>query len=229
MEPHDTVKSGDDKSIFRAERVKTCAAWALLSLPLAVYPLFWVRVFRSRLVAWDRVTLITLPVLAVFAAAVLLLTGFSRLRRKCAVSGLNLLLVLFAAALLVLSLSRSLHAGRRLEPEEWFLPLMPLAGMALSREILRILPRWGTLVLGVLIAFTLRFPDYCIGLPGNWNWNLSLLAVLIPAPFLLGDLKSKRFWIPVLATTVFLIVFSALKPALAPRGVMVGVVVACLR
>lgn len=226
METGDTGASGEKKGIFQPERVRTCAAWILLSLPLVVYPLFWVRVFRYRLFAWDRVTLITLPVLAVFAAAVLVLTGFSRLRRKCAVSGLNLLLLLFAAALLVLSLARSLYTGRRLEPEEWFLPLMPLAGMALSREVLRILPRWGTLVLAVLIAFTLRFPDYCIGLPGNWNWNLSLLAVLIPAPFLLRDLKSKRFWIPVSASAVFLIVFSALKPALAPRGVIVGVIVA---
>ena len=96
---------GKDRRVSNPERVKTCAAWMLLSLPLVVYPLFWVRVFRSRLVAWDRVTLITLPVLAVFAAAVLLLTGVSRLRRKCAVSGLNMLLVLFAAALLVLSLA----------------------------------------------------------------------------------------------------------------------------
>ena len=118
---------GKDRSVSGSDRVKIWAAWVLLSLPLVVYPLFWVRVFRSRLVAWDRVTLITLPVLAVFAAAVLLLTGFSRLRRKCAVSGLDLLLVLFAAALLVLSLARSLYSGRRLEPEEWFLPLMPLA------------------------------------------------------------------------------------------------------
>ena len=226
MEIGDTGMSAEKKSAFRPETVKTCAAWILLSLPLVVYPLFWVRFFRSRLVAWDRVTLITLPVLALFAAAVLLLTGFSRLRRKCASSGLDLLLVLFAAALLVLSLARSLYFGRRLEPEEWFLPLMPLAGMALSREVLRILPRWGTLVLGVLIVFTLRFPDYCIGLPGNWNWNLSLLAVLIPAPFLLRGMKAKRFWIPVAASAVFLLVFSVLKPALAPRGVIVGAIVA---
>ena len=95
MKAGDAIKTKNDLSV--ADRVKTWAAWILLSLPLVVYPLFWVRVFRSRLVAWDRVTLITLPVLAVFAAAVLLLTGFSRLRRKCAVSGLNLLLVLFAA------------------------------------------------------------------------------------------------------------------------------------
>lgn len=224
MTAGDAMTTKNDVSL--ADRVRTWAAWMLLSLPLAVYPLFWIRVFRSRLVAWDRVTLITLPVLAVFAGAVLLLTGISQLRRKCASSGLDLLLVLFAAALLVQSLVRSLYAGRSLEPEEWFLPLMPLAGMALSREILRILPRWGTLVLGILIAFTLRFPEYCIGLPGNWNWNLSLLAVLIPAPFLLRGVKPKRFWLPVLVSAVFLIVFSVLKPALAPRGVIVGVVVA---
>ena len=216
---------GKDKRVSNSERVKTWAAWILLSLPLVVYPLFWVRVFRSRLVAWDRVTLITLPVLAVFAAAVLLLTGFSRLRRKCAASGLNMLLVLFAAALLVLSLARSLYTGRRLEPEEWFLPLMPLAGMALSREVLRILPRWGTVVLGVLIVFTLRFPFY-IGLPGNWNWNLSLLAVLLPAPILLWRHEPRQFWIPVSVSAVFLGVFSAFHPELAPRGVIVGAIFA---
>lgn len=215
----------NEKKLSRAAQVKTAAAWLLLSLPLAVHPLFWVRVFSARVVAWDRVTLFSLSAMALVAVAVLMLTGLSELRRQCASSKLNLLLVLFAAALLVQSLTRSFCIGRRLEPEEWFLPLMPLAGMALSREIMRILPRWGTLVLGVLIAFTVRFPFY-IGLPGNWNWNLSLLAVLLPAPILLWRGRPRQFWIPVLASSVFLGVFSAFNPQLAPRGVIVGVIVA---
>ena len=226
MENSGTVSGGDEKSIPRAERVKTWAAWILLSLPLAVHPLFWVRMFRPRVVAWDCVTLFSLSAMAFVAAAVLMLTGFSDLRRRCAASNLNLLLTLFSAALMIQSLVRSLCFGRRLEPVEWFLPLLPLAGMALSRQIMRILPRWGTLVLAVLIVFTLRFPEYCIGLPGNWNWNLALLTVLIPAPFLLRKLNSKRFWIPVLTAAVFLTAFSLLKPQLTPRGVIVGAIVA---
>lgn len=210
----------------RAERLKLVAAWVLLSLPLAAHPLFWVRIFRSRLVYWNHVTLITLPVLALAAVAVLLLTGVKDLGRKCVGHRLNLLVTAFSAVLVLQSLARWTYTGGRLEFEDWYLPLLPLAGMALSREIMRILPRWGTIVLVVLIVFTLRFPEYCIGLPGNWNWNLSLLAVLIPAPFLLRRLAPKRFWLPVLVTAVFLIAFSLLKPKLAPFGVIVGVTTA---
>ena len=211
--------------MVRAERLKTVAAWVLLSLPLAAHPLFWVRVFRSRLVFWHYATLVTLPVMAAAAAAVLLLTGFRDFKRNCAAFRMNLLLVVSAAVLLVLSVVRSIYTGSRPEPEDWFLPLLPLAGMALSREILRILPRWGTFVLAVLIVFTVRFPFF-IGLPGNWNWNLSLLACLLPAPFLLCRLRSKRFWIPVLTVAVFLGVFSACRPELAPLGVMIGAITA---
>ena len=226
METDGAVSGGGERTVSRAELAKTWAAWILLSLPLFAHPLFWVRVFLTLLVLWNHVMLITLPVLALAAVAVLLLAGFKDLLRKCAAYRLNLLLVAFAAVLLIQSLARSIYTGGRVEFEDWFLPLMPLAGMALSREILRILPRWGTCVLGVLIVFTLRFPEYCIGLPGNWNWNLSLLAVLIPAPFLLGRLSPKRFWIPVAASAAFLAVFSLLKPKLAPYGVIVGVITA---
>lgn len=226
MENDGTVMTGNENGSSRAERLKLVAAWILLSLPLFAHPLFWVRFFRTRLVYWNHVTLITLPVLALAAVAVLLLTGFRDLRRQCAGYRLNLLVAVFSAVLVVQSLARWAYTGGRLEFEDWYLPLLPLAGMALSREIMRILPRWGTIVLAVLIVFTLRFPEYCIGLPGNWNWNLSLLAVLIPAPFLLRRLVPKRFWIPVLAAAVFLGVFSLLKPKLAPFGVIVGVTTA---
>ena len=225
MGADEMVTTGGGNGAVRAVWFRTVAAWVLLSLPLAAHPLFWVRVFRSRLIVWHYVTLVTLPVMAAAAAAVLLLTGFRDIRRNCMAFRLNLLLVLSAAVLLVQSAARSIYTGTRLEPEDWFLPLLPLAGMALSREILRILPRWGTLVLAVLIVFTVRFPFF-IGLPGNWNWNLSLLACLIPAPFLLFSLKSTSFWIPVLAVAGFLGVFSAFRPELAPFGVIVGVIIA---
>ena len=222
MDANGKNMTGDDR---RNERIRIWAAWLLLSLPLFVHPLFWIRMFRARLIYWDRVTLVTLPVLAAAAAAVLLLTGWGDLRRKCRCSRLNMLLVTFAAALMALSLARTIYSGGRWNPADWYLPLMPLAGMALSREIMRILPRWGTLVLGVLIVFTLRFPFY-IGLPGNWNWNLSLLTVLLPAPFVLWHPKPRQFWQPALLATLLLTVFSLVKPDLSPRGVIVGVIVA---
>ncbi|MBP5530469.1 MAG: hypothetical protein J6Y54_00360 [Lentisphaeria bacterium] len=225
MEPVETLTPGCNRDTVRAERLKTLAAWLLMSLPLAAHPLFWVRMFRSRLLLWHYATLVTLPVMAAAAAAVLLLTGLRDIKRNCASFRMNLLLILSAAVLLLQSVVRSIYTGSRLEPEDWFLPLLPLAGMALSREIMRILPRWGTFVLAVLIVFTVRFPFF-IGLPGNWNWNLSLLACLLPAPFLLFRLKSKQFWIPVLAAAVFLGVFSAFRPELAPFGVMIGAVTA---
>ena len=221
----DTVTPGGEKAA-RAERAKTWAAWLLLSLPLFEFPLAWAQMFRGWMPHWSRFTIFSLQTLAPFAVAVLLLTGVSELRRKCRVSRLSLLLAAGAVALMVLAPARALYTGRRLEPLDLYLPLLPLAGMALSREVMRILPRWGTFVLAVLIAFTLRFPKYCYGLPGNWNWNLSLLAVLLPAPFLLWRHDPRQFWMPVLAAAVFLGAFSLLRPELTPRGVIVGVIVA---
>ena len=221
-----SCSAGGEIDIASAGRLKTAAAWLLLSLPLAEFPLAWVQMFCGWVPHWSKMTVFSLTALAPVAVAVLLLTGISDLRRKCANSRLSLLLVAGAAALMMLSLGRSLYTGRRLEPAGFYLPLLPLAGMALSREVLRILPRWGTFVLVVLIAFTLRFPAYCYGLPGNWNWNLSLLAVLLPAPFLLWRHNPRQFWMPVLASAVFLAAFSVIRPDLMPRGVIVGVVVA---
>ena len=207
-------------------RGRTVAAWILLTLPLFAYPLEWLTWFDSRLSAWDLVGLFTLPVLAMAALAVLLYTGIADLRRAVGASRVDLIFVSAAVLLLLLSLGRSVYLGRRLEPAEWFLPLVPLAGMVLSREILRILPAWGTLVLAVLLCFTWHFP-LCIGLPGNWNWNFSLLAVLIPAPFLLSRrLPARHFWLAVLAAALFLTAISSAYRELVPRGTIVGVVAA---
>ena len=226
MEAVDTTATVGERDLARAERLKTWAAWLLLSLPLFELPLAWVQMFRGWVPHWSKLTLFSLPAMAAVAGAVLLLTGFSDLRCKCRNSRLSLLLVTGAIALMVLSLGRSFYTGRRWEPVGFYLPLLPLAGMALSREVMRILPRWGTIVLLVLIAFTLRFPAWCYGLPGNWNWNLSLIAVLFPAPFLLWRHNPRQFWIPVAGAAVFLGAFSLLRPDLTPRGVIVGVIVA---
>ncbi len=209
-----------------AERGRTVAAWILLTLPLFAYPLEWLTWFDSRLSAWNLAGMFTLPVMALTALAVLLYTGLGALRRVAGSSRVDQLLVAASAVLLLLSFWRSFHLGRRLEPAEWFLPLMPLAGMVLSREILKILPQWGTLTLAVLLGFTWHFP-LCIGLPGNWNWNFSLLAVLIPAPFLLfRRLPARNFWVAVLASALFLMVMSLCYRELVPRGTIIGVITA---
>ena len=213
------------KSCLHAARWRTLAAWLLLTLPLFAYPLEWLNAFSSKFPYWDLVTMFAPSVMALFALTLLLMTGLSGLRRACGSSRLNVLLVWSTLGLLLVSIGRSLYNGTRLEPTEWFL-VLPLAGMVLSREILRILPKWGTLTLALLLYFTWRFP-FCIGLPGNWNWNFSLLAVLIPAPFLLsGRLPARHFWLATGASAVFLTVMSLLYPELAPRGTIVGVIAA---
>lgn len=208
-----------------AAKWRTAAAWLLLTLPLFAYPLEWGQALFGRFPLWDKVTAFTPGTMSLFAAAVLLLIGWTALRRVCMRSGVNMALFAAAGAVLFLSFVRSLYFKSRIGPEEFFLPLVPLAGMVLSREVWRILPRWGILVLTIFVLFTWRFPLY-IGLPGNWNWNLSLLAVLLPAPFLLWREPPKRFWIPVLAAMIFLVAVSLRTPDVTPRGAMLGVAAA---
>ncbi|MBQ6352188.1 MAG: hypothetical protein IJJ28_02840, partial [Lentisphaeria bacterium] len=140
---------GNGSSPGAARRGRTVAAWLLLSLPLVAYPLEWWTWFSSRVPAWDLAGMFTVPVLATAALAVLLYTGTAELRRAAGASRVALAFIAVSAVLILLSLGRSLYLGRRIEPAEWFLPLVPLAGLALSREILRILPAWGTLVLAI--------------------------------------------------------------------------------
>lgn len=219
------VNRDNTKDVSGAARWRMPAAWLLLTLPLFAYPLEWLNVFRPSVPFWDMAAMFMPSVMALFALAVLGMAGIGALRRACVRSRLNALLVWSTLGLLLLSIGRSLYYGTRLEPAEWFF-VVPLAGMVLSREILRILPKWGTLTLAVLLYFTWRFP-FCIGLPGNWNWNFSLLTVLIPAPFLLsGKLPARHFWLATAVAAAFLTVMSILYPELAPRGTIVGVIAA---
>lgn len=198
----------------------------LLAAPLFAYPLVWAKLFRAHVPYWDMAQLFGTSALALLAAAVLLAVGPSGVRRACGASGLARWTVVAAAVLWMISLARDLLAGNVPDPAEWFVFLVPLAGMVLSREILRILPLCGSSLLAVLAVFSCLFTHFT-GLPGNWNWNLSLLAVLIPAPFLcFGRLSARRMWPILLLPLAAAAVFSYFRPELAPRGTIVGMAVA---
>ena len=81
METLDTVINGGETATSRAERAKNWAVWILLLLPLLAHPLFWGQLFYTRLGNSGLVTFVTLPVMALAAVAVLLLTGFKDLCR----------------------------------------------------------------------------------------------------------------------------------------------------
>ena len=212
----------------RQELWKFAAAWLLLAAPLFACPLVWLKTFRAHVPYWDEAVMFGPPALALLAAAVLLSAGPSGIRRACGNSRVSVSVVVAAAVLWLISLLRDLFAGTISDPAEWFVFLLPLAGMVLSREILRILPLYGTAVLAVLIFFTCRF-SFFTGLPGNWNWNLSLLAVLIPAPFLyFFRISARRIWLPLLVPAVAAAAFSLFHPQLAPRGAMAGMLVASM-
>ena len=148
----------------KRELGKFAAAWLLLVAPWFAYPLVWLKVFRAHVPYWDEAVMFGPPAMALIAAAVLLACGPSGIRRACGRSKSNFALVIAAAALWIISLVRSLMGGELPDPGEWSVFLLPLAGMALSREILRILPLYGTALLAVLIFFTCRF-TYFTGLP----------------------------------------------------------------
>ena len=202
------------------------AAWALLAMPFFAYPLVWLKIFRSHVPYWGDVFYFAPPVLALTALAVLATAGIGGLRRACGSSKLNVAVV--AASLLTVLVALIRAALNRTAPDlnDLFMPLLPLAGMVLAKPVLRMLPLYGTLALVVLGYFSFRFTMFT-GMVGNWNWNLSLLAVLIPAPFVLSKHPThRRLWIGIGVSALFLAVFSLFRPELAPRGTIAGVAAA---
>lgn len=198
------------------------AAWLLLGAPFFAYPLVWLKIFRPHVPFWGEVFLFVPSVLALFALAVLFCGGVRGLRRACGNSKLNFSVVSASMLTLLVTLIRCVLTRSVPDPAELFMPLVPLAGMVLAKDVLRMLPLYGTLALAVLGYFSCRFAMFT-GLPGNWNWNLSLIAVLIPAPFILSERPThRRLWIGIGVSALFLAVFSLFRPELAPRGTIAG-------
>ncbi len=208
---------------------KNAAALLLLMMPLIDYTQDRIKHYCSAVKNWYESTRDGCSALTVLALAALLLAGLRGIRRACGRSGLSMALAATAALLLLISLFHVFFPSLRTpDPADWFIFMLPLAGMALSREVLRLFPWCGSILLAILAVFSFRF-DFFTGLPGNWNWNLSLLAVLIPAPLLLiFRTPPRRMWLPLLLSMVFLALFSWWNPELAPRGAAVGVLVSAV-
>ena len=202
------------------------AAWLLLGAPFFAYPLVWLKIFRSHVPHWGEVLCFAQPVLALFALAVLICGGIGGLRCACGHSKLHFAAVAASMLMVLLTLIRCALTRSIPDTTDLFMPLVPLAGMVIAKDVLHILPLYGTLSLAVLVFFGFRFTMFT-GFVGNWNWNLSLIAVLIPAPFILSKHPThRRLWIGIGVSALFLAVFSCCRPELAPRGTIAGAAVA---
>jgi len=205
-------------------RLRLCAAWGVLLLPGFSYPLGWLRLWRDRVEAWPDAVAFPLPLLALAALAVVaifpevLIVGW---RRRTSVR----LAVVGSLSLLAASLLQHFLMGGswNFAAENAFFALLPLAGIALAPELKRIFPLFGVIAFAVLIVFTVRTRLF-VGLPGNWNWNIAMLALLAPAVVLFFKSGKRRLWFAVGLVLLVLLVFSLFYFTLAPRGVMVGMV-----
>ena len=73
---------------------------------------------------------------------------------------------------------------------------VPAAGFALAEEIKKLAKYYFVLLLILLLFFSFTGETkFLTGFVGNWNWNLSLIAVAIPSVFLLFNLPIKVFYI----------------------------------
>lgn len=205
-------------------RLRLIAAWGLLLLPGFSFPLVWLRLWRDRVPAWPDVVAFPLPALALAALVVIaifpeaLILGW---RRRLSVR----LVLIGSAALLTVSLLQQFIWGGTWEfaAENAFYALLPLAGIALGPELKRIFPRFGVIAFAVLVVFTIRSQLF-VGLPGNWNWNMAMLALLAPAVVFFLPRAKEKLWLAVGCVLLVLLVFSFFYFTLAPRGVLVGMI-----
>lgn len=205
-------------------RLRLAAAWSMLLLPGFSFPLVWLRLWRDRVPAWPDAVAFPLPVLALAALAVIgvfpevLAAGW---RRRISVR----LVVAGSGMLIAVSLLQHFIFGGTWEfaAENAFYALLPLAGIALAPELKRIFPLFGVIAFVVLAVFTMRTRLF-VGLPGNWNWNMAMLALLSPAAVLFFRKGRKMLWFAVGGVLLVLLIFSLFYFTLAPRGVIVGMI-----
>ena len=213
-----------ERSMLLHRRLRLCAAWGLLILPGFSFPLIWLRLWRDQVPYWPDAVAFPLPVLALAALAAIaifpevLVTG---VRRRTSVR----LVVIASGLLFAVSLLQHLLLGGTWElvAENAFFVLLPLAGIALAPELKRIFPLFGVIAFAVLIVFTIRSQLF-VGLPGNWNWNMAMLALLSPSAVLFFKKSRKRLWLAVGGVLLVLLVFSFFYFTIAPRGVIVGMI-----
>lgn len=211
-----------------AGSLRLAAAVLLLTLPFSAYPLAWLKPVRGQVPLWGEVEFTGIGVSGMIAAAVVLLFPGRLIQMWRRERPVRLFIVVALTALGIAIIQQiRLGGSGDLLANSLFFTMMPLAGLALNGEFRRVLPNYCRLLFLVLALFSL-FTEKFTGLPGNWNWNLSLLAVTLPALFTDKSGHKFRLLPAVITLSVALAAFCLAFPELVPRGAIAGAAGAAL-
>jgi len=170
-------------------RNSTAVLWLVSTLFTS--PLAFGRLTGKPVPLYGVAEAVTLPVLAVLAAAVLVWCGgmiaLYRERSWQIFGAAQLLLTAVAAGHLIAGNMNITTAGLTV-----FWVLAPTVGAVLKPEFERLLP-WIAGATALLLAVSGFTSEYFTGLTGNWNWTQGVLLALIPGAFLLLK-KYCRWW-----------------------------------
>lgn len=196
----------------------------LLFAPLLSYPLVWKKLFFSRLPLWGDVQLFTPAVLGLLAGAAVCFKA-EKLASIWKINRLRWLLIFAAAGIITAVIQQLIYGGTAVFLcSALFFFLVPLAGMLYSGELKRLFPLLGQILFLPVLAVTVCSQDFS-GWMGNWNWNFTLLAMTGTSIFLLfPHLSLQRTVMCSMAAVILeLVIFTAVKPELLPRGTFAGI------
>jgi len=209
--------------------------WRVLSFyicALLFYPLVWPRLFTGRLEFWGEVNLFTPALLAILCYSLLLfdvkaLSAFFS-SRPARLVGAAFVFILFVS-LIQLVICYPGYLKYWWSSVYWI--AVPLFCAVNRREIEKYLPFFLT-VLGLATLFQtsqeLVFKRSPVGIPGNWNWNASLIAVSVPFICYIIYKYSRRYYkvsLPVAA--LLLIAATGLMFLCKSKAAILGLIIAC--
>ena len=151
---------------------------------LLFYPLVWPRLFAGRLIYWSDLNLFTPGLIALLCCSLLLFNSkalFSFLSSRAA----KLIIIPFAFILLIafiqLIVSYNGQVSYLWTSLYWI--AIPLFCAVNRREVEKYLPLF-IIILGLATLIQtfqqMGLGALLTGLPGNWNWNASLIALFLP-------------------------------------------------
>ncbi len=210
--------------------------WLVLSFyicALLFYPLVWPRLFMGRLVYWGELNLFTPASISLLCCSLLLfkaksLLDFfsSRTARLVAAAFAFITLI----SLIQLFVCYPGHLNYLWSSIYWI--AIPLFCAVNRREVEKYLPFF-LMVLGfatlVQTSQEFIFKRMPVGIPGNWNWNASLIAVSVPfICFIIYKCLRRRHYKISLSIIVFLLISAVvLLYYCKSKAAILGLVIAC--
>ena len=203
-------------------------AYFLLLLPLAAYPLVWMRPFLGKVPLWGDAPLINGCVTGFLALAVILLYP-ERIKKLFTKSPSRYWIIALTAAAILSAVNHLLFPGTVfLLLGAMQILLLPLAGVALSPELRRAVLPCGAITCAILVIFTAAGDRYLTGFTGNWNWNLTMICATIPAAAIWLIPKKHPFIVATAINAVIILSVTIALPEIAPKGTVAALILATL-